>query len=132
MVTFGLVPHPPFEARSIPDAQNLAWDGLGPRKILGVAQHTMVGGLFSTDDWFRRGPGSTGLTDYGIGGVSDGSGDGLILRWNDPFGYPHPGCSPNRWPWASGPTNGMEGDGPAFVKKYGSNAVNGYLVSVET
>jgi hypothetical protein len=131
-LVFGRVKHPPFDDRLIPDAQNYAWDNLGQRKALGVAQHTMVGTLMGTDAWFRRGAASNGLTDYGIGDVSDGAAnDGRILRWNDPLGRPHPGVSPNRWGWASGPCNGMEGDGPAFVKKYGANAVNGYLVSIE-
>jgi hypothetical protein len=130
-VIFGLVPHPPFEDRLIPDASNWAWDPLGTRRVYGIAQHTMVGTLWGTDSYFRRGAASTGLTDYGIGGASDGSDDGLILRWNDPFGHAHPGISANKWPWASGPTDGLEGDGTAFVQKYGSNAVNGYLVSVE-
>ena len=130
-LTFGHCPHPPFEDRLIKDYENMAWDGLGPRKILGVVQHTMVGTLQGTDAYFRRGTASTGLTDYGIGGASDGNLDGVIYRWNDPFGAPHPGVSPHRWPWASGPINAPNGDGPAFVNKYGSNAVNGYLVSVE-
>ena len=131
-LVFGNVKHPPFEDRLIPDAQNYAWDNLGQRRVYGLAQHTMVGTLMGTDAWFRRGAASNGLTDYGIGDVTDGAGhDGVIYRWNDPLGRPHPGVSANRWGWASGPCNDMEGDGPAFVKKYGPNAVNGYLVSVE-
>jgi hypothetical protein len=130
-VIFGLVPHPPFQDRLVKDAENWAWDPLGTRRVYGLCQHTMVGTLWGTDAYFRRGSASTGLTDYGIGGASDGADDGLILRWNDPFGGAHPGISANKWPWASGPTDGLEGDGPAFVTKYGSNAVNGYLVSVE-
>lgn len=129
-LVFGNVKHPSFQDRLIPDALNYAWDNLGQRRVYGVAQHTMVGTLWGTDAFFRSG--AQGLTDYGIGDVSDGAGnDGAILRWNDPLGRPHPGISPNRWPWASGPCNGMEGDGPAFVGKYGPNAVNGYLVSIE-
>jgi|SRR5262245_16665181 len=131
-LVFGNVKHPAFDDRLIPDAQNYAWDNLGQRRVYGVALHTMVGGLWGTDTFFRQGVKSPGLTDYGIGDVSDGEGnDGRIFRWNDPLGKPHPGVSPNRWPWASGPCNGLEEDGPAFVKKYGANAVNGYLVSIE-
>jgi hypothetical protein len=131
-LTFGRVAHPEFVDRLVLDSQNYAWDNLGQRKALGVAQHTMVGTLMGTDVFFRQGADSPGLTDYGIGDVSDGaSNDGVIFRWNDPLGRPHPGVSPNRWGWASGPCNGMEGDGPAFVQKYGANAVNGYLVSIE-
>jgi hypothetical protein len=137
-LVFGNIKHPPFVDRLVTDAQNGAWDPLGPRKVLGVAQHTMVGSLWGTDSWFRRGAASNGLTDYGIGGASDGPDyDGVIFRWNDPTGKSSGTkgqanyVSPNRWPWASGPTNGLEGDGTAFVNKYGSNAVNGYLVSIE-
>lgn len=126
---FGNVPHPAYRDVLIPDANNYAWDNLGKRKVYGVCQHTMVGGLWGTHNYFNSG--APGLTDYGIGGASDGKDDGLILRWNDPWGYSHPGVSANRWPWASGPCDGCEGDGVAFVNRYGPNAVNGYLVSVE-
>jgi hypothetical protein len=131
MVSFGNVPHPPFEDRLIPDAQNLAWDGLGPRRVYGVVQHTMVTSLWGCDSYFHSGAAAGGLTDYGIGGASDGSDDGLILLWNDPTGAPHPGVSPHRWPWASGPCQNSSGDAVAFINAYGPNAVNGYLVSIE-
>ena len=135
-LVYGRVKHPAFTDRLIPDYQNYAWDNLGKRYVLGVAQHTMVGTLWGTDAWFRRGSQSAGLTDYGIGDVSDGAhNDGVIFRWNDPTGAAHKvngnKVSPNRWPWASGPCNGLEGDGTAFVNKYGANAVNGFLVSIE-
>lgn len=129
-LSFGHVAHPPFVDRLVKDSDNWAWDPLGPRMIFGVVQHTIVGGLWSCDSYFRSGA-APGLTDYGIGGATDGADDGLILRWNDPTGAAHDGVSPDRWPWASGPCEGSNGDAVAFIQKYGPNAVNGYLVSIE-
>lgn len=130
-LVFGNVEHPPYENRLIADANNFAWDHLGARKTYGVVQHTMVTGLWSCDTYFRSGS-AAGLTDYGIGGATDGADDGLILMWNDPTGKGHPpGVSPNRWPWASGPADGSNGDAVLFIQTYGANAVNGYLVSIE-
>jgi len=126
---FGLVPMPKYENRLIPDANNWAWDNLGARKTMGICQHTMVGALWSTDNYFRGG--ASALTDFGIGGATDGADDGLILMWNDPTGKAHPGVSPNRWPWASGPAKQSSGDAVHFIQTYGANAVNGYLVSIE-
>jgi hypothetical protein len=132
--TYGLVPHPPYQDRLITDAENGAWDNLGQRQVLGVRWHRMVGTLWGTDAWFRRGAASNGLTDYGVGvGSVDGSASaGLILRWNDPTGAAHPGCSPNRSPWASGPyTSCSYGDGRRNVEERGVNAVNRDGVSIE-
>lgn len=150
-IRFGNVPHPPFIDRLIPDAQTRAWDDLGPRKPVGVCQHSMVGSLWGTDGWFRRGGASTGLTDYGIGGATDGpEWDGVILRWNDPLGRAAtvhlkdneyvavgtPGAkelsvSANRAGWANGGSDGLEGDGPLFVRTLGIAAINRHLVSIE-
>jgi hypothetical protein len=129
-LTFGTIKHPAFEDRLIKDANNFAWDPLGPRYTFGCVQHTMVTSLWSCDAYFRSGA-AKGLTDYGIGGVTDGADDGLILRWNDPTGAAHNGVSADRWPWASGPCRDSSGDALPFIKKYGPNAVNGYLVSIE-
>lgn len=130
-LTYGLVPHPPHENRVVPDSLNWAWDALGPRKWqIGVVQHTIVGTLRGCDSYFRSGS-AKGLTDYGIGGITDGADDGVILMWNDPTGEAHSGASADRWPWASGPCEGSNGDGIAFIRKFGPNAVNGYLVSIE-
>lgn len=138
--TFGNVPHPPFVDRLIPDSQNRAWDNLGPRQPVGVCQHSMVGTLWGTDGYFRRGAQSTALTDYGIGGSTDGAAwDGVILRWNDPLGRaatvtidgrPQQ-VSANRAGWANGGSDGLEGDGPLFVRRLGINAINRDLVSIE-
>jgi hypothetical protein len=138
--TFGNVPHPPFIDRLIPDVQNRAWDDLGPRKPVGVCQHSMLGSLWGTDEYFRRGAASRALTDYGIGGSTDGpQWDGVILRWNDPRGrattvviddISHQ-VSANRAPWANGGSDGLEGDGPSFVRRLGVAAINRDLVSIE-
>jgi hypothetical protein len=123
-LVFGNVPHPPFVDRLIPDSQTAAWDDLGPRKPAGVCQHSMAGTLWGTDEYFRRGRASTGLTDYGIGGATDGERwDGVILRWNDPRG--------RRSGWANGGSDGLEGDGPLFVRTLGVAAINRDLVSIE-
>lgn len=127
-ITFGNVPHPSFEDRLIPDSQNSAWNDLGQRRALGVCVHSMVGTLVGTDKWFRDGvPNPThrapALTDYGIGGSADGSLDGVIYRWNDPKGH--------RSGWANGGSDGLEGDGIAFVRALGVSAINRDLVSIE-
>lgn len=137
---FGNVPHPPFVDRLVPDAQTRAWDDLGPRRPVGVCQHSMVGSLWGTDGWFRSGNPRAGLTDYGIGNTSDGPAwDGVILRWNDPRGraatVEQAGqrlpVSANRAPWANGGADGLEGDGPLFVRTLGVAAINRDLVSIE-
>lgn len=121
-LVFGRVAHPPFRDRLIPDANTRAWDDLGPRKPVGAVMHTMVGSLWGTDAYFRSG--APALTDYGIGGSTDGpSWDGVILRWNDPRG--------RRSGWANGGSDGLEGDGPLFVRTLGINAINRDLVSIE-
>jgi hypothetical protein len=127
-ITFGRVVHPPFRDRLIPDAATHAWDDLGQRNPIGAVFHTMVGTLWGTDRWFRHDPESgrwpSGLTDYGVGGSADGpEWDGVILRWNDPRG--------RRSGWANGGSDGLEGDGPLFVRTLGIDAINRDLVSIE-
>lgn len=123
MVTFGNVPHPPFQDRPIPN--NTAWNDLGPRTIRAVCWHRMIGTLWGTDSWFRGGGSARALTDYGIGvAAQDGAGNaGAIVRWNDPRG--------RRAPWANGQVSAPYGDGLAFVNRYGVNAVNRDVVSIE-
>ena len=132
---FGLVPHPPFTNRLIPDAQNGAWDYIGPKKLNGCVLHRTLGTLWGTDSWFRRGAASTGLTSYCVGVAATDGADyaGVIFVWNDPRGYGYPGISPNRAPWASGPYSsaGAFGDGKAFVAEYGTNAVNRDQAAIE-
>ena len=138
--TYGNVPHPPFTDRLIPDIQNRAWDNLGPRKPVGVCQHSMLGTLWGTDGYFRRGSAGRALTDYGIGGVTDGAlWDGVILRWNDPLGRAahvtidgiSRTVSANRAPWANGGSDGLDGNGAPFVRRLGVSAINRDLVNIE-
>ena len=122
-IAFVNVPHPPARDRPVPDAQTVAWDNLGPRNPVGVCQHSMIGTLWGTDGWFRRGSASDGLTDYGVGNDCDGpEWDGVIFRWNDPRGKTanvrYEGgsgrVSANRAGWANGGSDGLEGDGRLF------------------
>lgn len=133
-ITFGRVPQPAWVDRQIPDANNIAWDNLGPRKVKGVVYHRQVGTNWGTDGWFRMlwqpngdpGGGQLGLTDFGIS-----SSTGEILQWNDYLGRGREGISPNRSGHASGPWENPPGDGRAFVAKYGKAAINRDLVSLE-
>ena len=148
-VQFGRVPHPPFEDRLIPDDNNIAWDGnLGQRRVRGVVLHRQQGRNRGTDGYFRSLPpggaaacpqnpndptyfnwgGCRGLTDYGVDHET-----GEILRWNDPTGAAHPGVSPNRVAWASGPVLNPFGDGKAFLDDNPGDphVVNRDQVSVE-
>lgn len=143
-LTFGNVVHPPYRSELIPDHENRAWNDLGQRRAVGVCQHSMVGSLAGTSGWFRRGSASNGLTDYGIGGSTDGPLDGVIIMWNDPLGRSHDvsytdvqgrarsgRVSANRAGWANGGSDGLEGDGPLFVRTFGVNGINRDLVSIE-
>ncbi len=107
---------PAMVERIIPPGQNTAWDDLGPRVIRGVCLHRMLGTLDGTDAWFRGGGRAAARTDFGIG-------DGRIFQWTPLTG--------RMAPWASGPANDVEGDGVAFVRRYGIAAVNRDLVSIE-
>ena len=147
-IQFGRVPHPAFQDRLIPDANNRAWNDLGPRHVKGVVYHRQLSpSNWGTDGYFRAVPpggagacpepnsqfnwgGCNGLTDYG---VDDETGD--ILMWNDPTGAAHPavGVSANRSPWASGPVRAPYGNGLAFLQDHGmdENVVNRDQASIE-
>ena len=128
---FGLVPHPPFTDRLIPDTHNRCYDNLGQRSVKGVVYHRQLNTNWGTDAYFRAIPpgglvncprpndppnwnwgGCNALTDYGVDHVT-----GEILRWNDPLGRPFPGVGPNRSGWASGPAFQWTayGDGAKFL-----------------
>ncbi len=131
-LVFGLVPNPGIINRIIPGTvgggawvpvgQNSAWDNLGTRNFKGIVLHIMEGTLEGTDAYFRNEARSSALTDFGVG-ISNTRGEGTIYQWN--------AMAQNRAGWASGPANGLEGDGPAFVNKYGVNAINRDLRSIE-
>ena len=142
-ITFGKVPLPAFRDRRIPDANNKAWNALGKRSVKGVVYHRQQGSNWGTDEYFRKVPpggvgtcpppgppfvygGCNGLTDWGVD--SDG---GETLMWNSPNGYSAPGVSAHRSPWASGPWREPPGDGALFVGKYGVDAINRDLASIE-
>lgn len=126
-ITFGNVPKFGYIDRQSQTADKPAgvgWDNLGKRNPKGIVLHRMVGSLSGTDSWFGA-PSVGSLTDFGIGiKAQDGTSlSKVIYQWNDPHGY--------RAGWASGPVNGAYGDGIAFVDKYGINAVNRDLISIE-
>lgn len=123
-VTFGRVPHPAFHNRPIFKPEGKGQNNLGKRSVKGVVWHRMLGSLNGTDGYFRN-PSVGALTDYGIGvtGTDGKALNGVIYRWNDPYGY--------QSGWASGPLSAPYGDGLAFYNKYGLNAVNRDQVSIE-
>ena len=122
----GRVAKPPVVARHLgPERKPRGWSRLGPRRIVGTCIHRMEGTLRGTEQHFLSDDphGRDALTDYGIGGALDGDLDGVIWEWV--------GEDDDRSPWASGPADGLEGDGPAFVRAYGVAAINRDLRSIE-
>lgn len=119
-LVFGRVPHPPFVDLIV---SNSYWQDLGPRRALGVCQHSMVGTLSGSYNYIKPGGGGRALWDYSVGGSTDGANDGVIWRHNDPKG--------RRAGWANGGSDGLEGDGPLFVRTLGIDAINRDLVSIE-
>jgi hypothetical protein len=85
----------------------------------------MEGTLRGTEEHFLSNDphGRAALTDYGIGGILDGALDGHIWGWLTP--------DDDRSPWANGPADDLDGDGPAFVRAHGLAAVNRDLRSIE-
>jgi hypothetical protein len=125
-VEVGRVAKPPVVARHLgPDRKPRGWSRLGTRRIVGTCVHRMEGTLRGTEQHFLSNDphGRDALTDYGIGGALDGDLDGIIWEWL--------GEDDDRSPWASGPADGLEGDGPAFVRAYGVAAINRDLRSIE-
>lgn len=131
-LVFGRVPNPNIVNRIIPGdvgggawvpvGRNSAFDHLGTRSFRGICLHIMEGTLDGTDAYFRNDARMRALTDFGIGwSVSRNAYQ--IYQWNS--------MASNRAPWASGPATDPEGDGPAFLAKYGVNAVNRDLRSIE-
>lgn len=125
-MSIGKVPAPPINVRLIgipPKVNGVGVDKTTtPRKPLASCVHSMVGTLWGTDGWFRK-PNVEGLTDYGIGLKDLGNGFAEILQWCDPYGL--------LIPWANGEATGVEGDGLAFIAKFGIGQVNRGVVSIE-
>lgn len=108
-ITFGRVPKPAnYEERIIAPGVNTAWDNLGPRIPRGLVLHRMLGTLAGTDSYFRGAAKGSACTDFGIG-------QGKVYRWTKP--------GANVAPWASGPANGIDGDGTAFWNEYKSDPI---------
>ncbi|MCA9862082.1 MAG: N-acetylmuramoyl-L-alanine amidase, partial [Thermomicrobiales bacterium] len=106
-ITFGRVPKPEnYSERIIAPGANTAWDNLGARKPRGMVLHRMLGTLAGTDSYFRGAARNSACTDFGIG-------QGKVYRWTRP--------GANVAPWASGPANGIDGDGAAFWQQYKSD-----------
>ena len=129
-ITFGNVPNPGIEVRLIDKREGVGWDDRGPRNIVGVCVHRMVGSLQGTEDHFSL-AGTEALTDFGIGGALDEGRDGAIWQWN--------GLEGRRTPWASGwaphedPLVVSEGHGREFIETWRPRGydVNRDLASIE-
>jgi hypothetical protein len=129
-VSFGNVPNPGIEVRLIDKPEGVGWDDRGPRNIVGVCVHRMVGSLEGTETHFSQ-PHIGALTDFGIGGALDGALDGAIWQWN--------GLQGGRTPWASGwaphedPLVVAEGHGRDFIDTWRPRGydVNRDLASIE-
>lgn len=119
---FGRVPHPSYGRHIVPKPwENAGFFRVAERKPVGVCSHRTWGlgtveGIYTL---FATGGEREGdaLTDYVVGL------DGRIWMLNDPRG--------TRSPWANGGSDGLEGDGPAFVSRFGITGINNRLVSIE-
>jgi hypothetical protein len=121
-ITFGKVPKPPI-LEMICDKP---YDGAGftrvsPRVIVGTCEHITAGG--GSIEFYQKFFSTGGeraldaLVDFVVGT------DGRIGMLNDPWG--------TRMPWANGGSDGLEGDGPAFVATFGVYGINANLASIE-
>ncbi len=114
-VTFGRVPPPSNYAEiTIAPGVNTAFDYLGARKPRGLVMHRMLGTLIGTNNYFQGEARNRACTDFGIGKGADGR-HGRVIRWTKPGA----GIAP----WASGPANGIDGDGTAFWQMYRSDPI---------
>ncbi len=127
-LVFGRVTKPPIIEAIVPKP----YDGAGftrvvPRRnrLVGSCLHSWYGNAWTTPRWksiyslFATGGERQfdALVDFSV------QKDGTIVMLNDPFG--------TRSPWANGGSNGLEGDGPAFVRALGVGAINDRLLSIE-
>lgn len=114
-VTFGRVPQPSNYAEIIiAPGVNTAFDYLGARKPRGLVLHRMLGTLIGTNSYFQGEARFRACTDFGIGKGADGR-RGRVIRWTKPGA----GIAP----WASGPADGIDGDGTAFWNAYKSDPI---------
>lgn len=121
-LVFGRVPAPPIARMIVPKP----YDGAGffrvaPRKLVGACTHITDGE--GDAEFYARFFGTGGerqydaLVDYVI------EQSGRIAMLNDPKG--------TRAGWANGGSDGLEGDGPLFVRTLGVTAINSRLWSKE-
>ena len=128
---FGSVPHPPYRKLLVnKDGPGNGYSAVPPRRIVGTCVHATWG--YGTPGFYQQFFGwslvngvkvygerhADALVDYYV----DRSGE--IAMLNEPEG--------TRSPWANGGSDGLEGDGPAFVAALGVGAINDRLVSIET
>jgi hypothetical protein len=112
---FGRVPKPAnYVEHILAPGVNTAWNNLGPRIPRGLILHRMIGTLLGTDSYFANEARNRALTDFGIGKGADGR-HGRIVRWTQP--------GANVAPHASGPADGIDGDGTAFWNRYKSDPI---------
>lgn len=108
-VALGRVPAPAnYSERIIAPGVNVALDWLGARVPRGIVLHRMLGTLAGTDSYFRGEARARALTDFGVGG-------GHVYRWTKPGAAIAPR--------ASGPADGIDGDGLAFWNAYRSDPI---------
>lgn len=120
-------PHPwpaGFDRNIVPKGPSgQGWDALGDRSpgMCAVVWH-ITDGYDDRDAIVRLfGPGGERYRDALTEAVIDRSGRGYLM--NDPWSA-DPMEGSGRTPWASGPANGLEGPGIAFVRALGANAAN--------
>lgn len=121
-IVYGRVPKPTIEDYYAPKMRNGAGHFVvAPRVIVGGMRHATDG--YGSIAFYRDflSPGGErhddALWDFTIDKA------GKIGQHNDPFGV--------RSGWANGNTQGLQGDGAAFVNEFGVAAVNDKLFSVE-
>jgi hypothetical protein len=122
VVTFGLVPKPPIaELICTKLGEGHGFNTVAPRQNVGVCEHITDGhgDIEFYSSFFSIGGEreADALVDFVVGR------DGRIGMLNDWRG--------TRAPWANGNTDGLEGDGPAFLNTFGVDGVNQKLVSIE-
>jgi hypothetical protein len=124
-----LVPFPAMDMMIVAKpGERAGFDRVPSRKnrIVGVCDHITAGN--GTIPGYRA--------FFGTGGERawDALVDAIIAPNGDAAWYNYPyddNLGGTRSPWASGGTDGLEGDGPAFIRALGIEAINGRLVSKE-
>ena len=122
---FGNVPHPPHTRDIITKQEGQGVHDFGPRNNRGVVYHRTMGRSIRGAGQWLKDPSTRALTHYGVGAPPpcEVGEDGDIFMWSDPVG--------NVAPSANGPAQGPEGDGLAFLTKFGFEAINRDLIAIE-